>query len=100
MHHGHLASLIRDKDRPAVAHPGVVDRDLDSLDAGPAAIPHFVRLTRIAHHDHRLERGDDPGYARIVLFGQLEHRAPEGLSWPGGAPIPGACGIPRHGVSS
>src|SRR6266567_2553852 len=83
MHHGHLASLIHDKDRPAVAQPGVVDRDLDGLDPGAAAIPHLVRLTRIAHHDHRLEPGDSPGYRRIVLFGPVEHRAPKGLSRPG-----------------
>src|SRR5712691_2688302 len=83
MHHGHLALLIHDKDRPAVAQPGIVDRDLDRPDPGAAAIPHLVRLTRIAHHDHRLERGDGPGYRRIVVFGPVEHRAPKGLSRPG-----------------
>ncbi len=88
VHPGATTRVVHDADRPGIAHPGVVDRDLEQLDGGRQQTPGVGRRAGIHHHGERLELDDRVGRGRVFLFRLLEVRPPQFLAWRPGHQAP------------
>ncbi len=75
--HGAGAVAAREKDRAAVAQPGIVDRHLDHVDVAAAVAAGHAALAGAGEHEHGLESGDRAGDGRIARLGQEILLAPE-----------------------
>ena len=75
---------VPDEDRTVVAHPRVVDREREDLDAVAAAPADLGLLLGIADHDDGLEGRDRVGHRGVVALGLLEPVRPERLARQGG----------------
>ena len=81
---GPAPSCVESEDRSAVAHPGVIERQLDNLNG---AGEHGLGLGGVtaAGHDHRdgLEGRHGVGHSGVLALGGTELSAPQlGPAWP------------------
>ena len=77
------AVRTEDEDRPGVAQPGVVDRQLDDLHIRSAPPAGVVAQPGCGDHEHGLEARDRLSHSRVLRRGRLVLPVPQlGPGWP------------------